>query len=376
MRKRILFTVTNDLTYDQRMIRICTSLAKANYEVTLIGRHRKKSKAFIPQPFQQKRLSCFSDKGKLFYIEYNIRLFLFLLFSKFDVVCSIDLDTILAGYYVSKWKGKKCIYDAHEYFTEVPEVVNRPKVKAVWERVAKATIPNLSHCYTVCESLSNVFKEQYGTDFEVIRNVPFKKVETDAKEAYPIQKINAHNKVLLYQGVLNDGRGIEELFHSLQSINGVELWLAGEGDLSDALRQLAKQLKLENKVQFLGYVQPHQLKSITCQADIGLNLLQNKGLNYYYSLANKAFDYIQEGIPAIHMNFPEYQALNKEIPCSLLIDDLKPATIQKAIEELITDEELYQSLQSNCTKGAVHWNWEKEELKLLNFYEELFRKWV
>ena len=81
---RIALTVTNDLSYDQRMQRICTSLVRAGYEVMLIGRLLKKSIPLQMQPFVQKRLYCFFNKGFLFYIEYNIRLFIFLLFVKYD----------------------------------------------------------------------------------------------------------------------------------------------------------------------------------------------------------------------------------------------------------------------------------------------------
>src|SRR5690242_13208129 len=35
---KIVLTVTNDLNYDQRMIRICSSLASHGYQVLLVGR--------------------------------------------------------------------------------------------------------------------------------------------------------------------------------------------------------------------------------------------------------------------------------------------------------------------------------------------------
>src|SRR6476661_6581441 len=98
----LVFTVTNDLNYDQRMIRICTSLSNAGYHVTLVGRRHGHSKKLIQRAFQQKRLFCFFEKGKLFYIEYAIRLFVFLLFKKFDLIGAIDLDTIVPCYLVSK----------------------------------------------------------------------------------------------------------------------------------------------------------------------------------------------------------------------------------------------------------------------------------
>lgn len=364
-KQRIICTVINDLTYDQRMIRICTSLANAGYEVLLVGRKLPKSKPFIAQAFQQKRLNCLFNKGKLFYIEYNIRLFFFLLFARFDIICSIDLDTLLAGFGASRLKRAICVYDAHEYFTETPEVVHRPKVKRVWEWVAKSCIPRLKYAYTVCESLSEIFESRYGTRFEVIRNVPFRAVETAPKT--PIKE----PKILLYQGALNAGRGIEQMLYAMQGIEGAELWLAGEGDLSQFLRALKADLQLGDKVKFLGYVLPADLKNYTAQAYIGLNLLENLGLNYYYSLANKCFDYIQADVPAIHMDFPEYQKIMKQHQVGLLIPNLEVDNLRAAILTLLENETLYQQLKRNCKAAKEVYIWEKEAAKLLAFYAKI-----
>jgi len=337
---------------------------KAGFEVTLVGRERDFSKALTAQSFQQKRLRCFLNQGKFFYIEYNLRLFFYLLFAKFDLVCSIDLDTILAGFYSSKIRNKICIYDAHEYFTEVPEVVERPNIQRIWQWVANRTIPNLKYCYTVCESLAVVFKQEYGTTFEVIRNVPFK-VENE----FVLSNNSSQKSIILYQGVLNDGRGLEEAIGAMQYVENAELWLAGEGDLSKELRQLAIDLKVESKVNFLGYITPIELKKVTQQATIGLNLLQNKGLNYYYSLANKAFDYIQNGKPSINMKFPEYERLNTQFNTFILIENLQPKALAKAINELLTDKNLYKQFHQNCLIAKEVLNWENEEEKLIAFYE-------
>lgn len=363
--KKLIFTVTNDLNYDQRMIRICSSLSKAGYEVLLVGRMRGDSKVLASQTFKQKRLSCFFEKGKLFYLEYNLRLFVFLLLSKFDLVCGIDLDTLLPAVVVSTLKGKRCVYDAHEYFTEVPEVVNRPLTKKVWTLVGQFAIPRVHGAYTVCQSLAQIMGERYGIDFEVIRNVPFPIDELRVVKTNP-------EKVLLYQGALNDGRGLPELIAAMQEIRGAVLWLAGEGDLSEELRQQVKDLQLDSKVKFLGFVRPDKLKEYTQQADIGLNLLENKGLSYYYSLANKAFDYIQSEKPAIHMAFPEYQLLNEAYEVALLLPDLQTATLTKAINQLANDQPLYDRLKENTKAAKLVFNWTIEEQKLLHFYHEIF----
>jgi glycosyltransferase involved in cell wall biosynthesis len=364
--KQLIFTVTNDLNYDQRMIRICSSLSKSSYEVLLVGRERKSSLPLTPQSFAQKRLRCFFDKGKPFYLEYNLRLFFFLLFQKFDLVCGIDLDTILPALITARLKRKKCVYDAHEYFTETPEVVYRPLTKGIWTITAAIAVPRVDAAYTVGEELARILGERYAIHFGVIRNVPFSVKEISAIKSNP--------KVLFYQGALNEGRGLPELIRAMQEVNGAVLWLAGEGDLSNTLRAMVKDLQLENKVIFMGYVRPHELAACTNQAYIGLNLLENNGLSYYYSLANKAFDYIQSEKPAIHMDFPEYRVLNERFETSLLIPNLKTTTILEAITKLMEDEEFYLRLQANTKMAKLVYNWEEEEKELINIYNNILTK--
>ena len=365
--RKIIFTVINDLNYDQRMIRICKSLVTNGYEVLLVGRELRKSRALQSQVFQQKRLRCFFEKGKFFYLEYNLRLLFFLLREKFDAVCAIDLDTILPAFYVSRWKGKKMVYDAHEYFTEVPEVVNRPRVKRIWEWVGQKTIPTCTYCYTVGNALAKVLEKKYGILFEVIRNVP----ETSEEVASESQ-FEKERPVILYQGALNVGRGLEEMLEAMTTLKNVELWLAGEGDLSEELRKKTIDLQISNQVKFLGYLLPEQLRKLTPRATIGINFLENTSLNYYYSLANKTFDYVQAGVPALHMDFPEYKDLMATYEVGLLLPDLEKNTIFAAVNRLLQDEDFYQKLQQNCVVASQVWTWENEEKKLLGFYERVF----
>ncbi len=369
--KKIYFLVSNDLNTDQRMIRICTSLQSRGYNCELVGRQLPQSQPLHQQPFAQHRFKCFFNKGKFFYLELNLRLFFFLLFRKYDAVCAIDLDTILPAYYVAKWRGKKFIYDAHEYFTEVPEVINRPFTKKIWEWVAARTIPNSKYAYTVCQSLADIFLARYKTSFEVIRNVPF--AANSPTVINPIENYPPQPFILLYQGVLNEGRGLAELIEVMPELQNVLLWIAGEGDLSAELRALVKEKNLQDKVLFLGKIAPASLKEKTAAAHLGVNLLENKSFNYYYSLANKCFDYIQAQKPALNMDFPEYQRINSEYKTSLLLPDLHPYTILDAIETLQHDAHLYAELQKNCAEAAQVYTWEREQLKLFAFYERVFQ---
>lgn len=367
MKQRIICTVTNDLSYDQRMIRICSSLAGAGYEVWLVGRELPESVPLQAEPFRQKRLACFFRNGKLFYLEFNLRLLLFLLRQPFDLICAVDLDTLVSGFLAGQIKNKICIFDAHEHFAEVPEVVDRPFTRWVWNRVAQSLIPQLRYAYTVGPQLAQLFGEKYGIPFDTIRNLPVGKLEHIAPPA-PGQKA-----IILYQGRLNTGRGLEAAILAMHQVAGAELWLAGEGDLSQNLRRTVEAEELTGTVKFLGYLRPQVLQTVTLQAHIGLNLLENKGLSYYYSLANKAFDYVQAGVPSIQMDFPEYRRLQDQYRIFALLNSLAVSDLANLLNRLIEDREYWLSLHRNCLEARKTLRWENEEKKLIAFYRGLGR---
>jgi glycosyltransferase involved in cell wall biosynthesis len=347
------------------MHRICTTLSKAGYEVALIGRKRPFSIPLKPAPYIQHRISCFFENGKFFYIEFNIRLFFYLLFKSFDIVNANDLDTVLPCYFASKLKGKDCVYDAHEYFTEVPEVLHRPFTKKLWEMLERFVVPRLKHCYTVSESIALLFQEKYNTSFHIIRNVPVLNSNSEVLYEY----IEEHERYIIYQGALNQGRGLEALIEAMQWVD-CHLVLVGEGDLSEELRRLAQKYKVKSKVKFMGYIEPTKLPTITAKAYLGINVSDNLGLSYYYSLNNKCFDYIHAGIPSVTNNFPEYQKINEKYAVAVLTD-LNAKNIASAVNLLLNDKPLYNKLRANCILAREEYNWQKEEQKLLKIYSSV-----
>ncbi len=361
--KRIIFTVTNDLNYDQRMIRICSSLAGTGYRVLLVGRAKKDSPELIKQSFEQKRLGCYFEKGFAFYAEYNIRLFLYLLFSKADAFCCIDLDTMLPVYFIGKLRGKKLVYDAHEYFCEMKEVVTRPRVYKVWNLVEKTFVPKFKNGYTVSKAIAGDFFIKYRVNYELIMNATLLK----PMNGIPKKK----EKYILYQGAVNEARGLEFLIPAMAHIDAT-LHIYGDGNYLEQSRALVRSCQMMNKVFIHEKVLPSELEEITRHAHIGLNLVENNGLNQYYSLANKFFDYMHALVPQVTMNFPEYRRINDQFEIAVLIDDLQEKSIIAGINSLLNNKEEYAQLMQNCIKARELFNWQNEEKKLINFYKNIF----
>ncbi len=362
--QHIILCATADPNYDQRMLRISGSLAKHYPKVTLLGRQTPRSVQLVERSFVQERIHCIFGSGALMYAEFNTRLFIKLLFSRFDIVCAADLDTLPACWLAAKLKGKAVIYDAHEYFTEVPELAERPAVKRFWRWIGQTFVPRTQARYTVGAALAKALEQEYRVPFGLVRNMPL------AQQLKPTRPL-PEAKILLYQGALNTGRGLAEMIEAMQHLEGFELWIAGEGDLSASLRAQCEKLSLEHRVKFLGYQLPEHLRQITPQAWLGINVLENNSLNYYYSLANKFFDYVQAGVPSLNMRFPEYEALNQEKAVGILLDELNPEALVKCIQTLAEQPETYAQLQANCSLAAQDWTWQKEEQTLLKIWNNI-----
>lgn len=347
--------MTNDLSQDQRMHRICASLSSAGFEVLLVGRQLQDSLALEEYSFQTKRLRCFFNSGLLFYAEYNLRLFLYLLFQSVEVINSVDLDTLIAGRLASALKRKRFMFDAHELFTEVPELENKPFKKWIWSIVERGVVKGNMSCYTVNRYLAKELLKRTGKEFDVIYNYPIaQKISGPRDIQTPIQ--------LVYQGVLNAGRGLEEMITAVGSDDKYSLHIIGRGDIENEIKDSAS---LHTNIHFHGFVSPSQLHKLTSQFDIGLNLLSDRSHNYVYSSANKFFDYIMAGIPVISMDFPEYRQVNDEYEIGILIDNLSQESIITAID-LISQQ--YRRFSQHCAEASKELNWSGEAKKLLEIY--------
>ncbi|MDQ6813377.1 MAG: glycosyltransferase [Bacteroidota bacterium] len=361
---KLTFTVINDLSYDQRMHRICNSLSNAGYHVTLIGRGLANSLPITIKKFKQKRLRCFFTKGKLMYLEFNLRLFIYLLVISTDCYVAIDLDTIIPNYFASNFRRKKRVYDAHELFTELKEIVTRPLIHKIWLKIENYAVPKYKYGYTVNEFIANEFMKKYGVNFSVVRNLP---ILSDL-DHHPVTS----NRFIIYQGAVNEGRSFETLIPAINQVNA-QLVICGDGNFLSQVKQLIKKEGVEEKVQLKGMVPPEELRKLTPTAYAAVMLFEGTGLNQYQSLANRFFDYIMAGVPQVCVDYPQYKVLNDQYSIASLISDTCPDTIANALNNLLNDAVYYNTIRQNCLVARQKLNWQNEEKVLLAFYQQLFK---
>lgn len=359
---KVLVSVFNNLSTDQRVEKVCRTLSENGFAIELIGNNW----GGLPDLKRDYAVSRIILKSKILryaYVEFQWKLYKELL-KKADqhtILLSNDLDTLLPNYMVSKKLNLPLVYDSHEIFTEMPSVNGR-FTQNIWRSLESFIAPKLKFMMTASESYADWFHKTYGIERPVVvQNFPLK---SGNPQDYSI--VNSP-KVIIYQGVINPSRGLDKLIPEMHKIENAELWIAGDGPKKKEFQELTKNLGLDDKVKFIGKILPEKLREITQKADLGVSIEENNGLSYYFSMPNKISDYIQARIPVVVSDFPEMR---------------KVADHFKAGEKIRDYNELAQKIQLVLNNGKHSYKdaldhaasqlcWENEENRLLGLFGKI-----
>lgn len=365
---KVIVSVTNDLYTDQRVDKVCNFLVTQGYDVLLVGRKRKNSLQLPERNYKTHRMRLFFDKGALFYAEFNVRLFLFLLLKKSRILVSNDLDTLLANHTAKLFKPKtQLVYDSHEYFTEVPELQGR-RAKKIWEKIEGFIFPKLKYIYTVNESIAKMYHKKYNKEIAVVRNVsPLWKAEKLLGRMELGLPEDKH--IIIIQGSgINIDRGSEEAVEAMKLVENACLIIVGDGDVVPQLKEYVLSNHLSEKVLFFGKQPYLRMMNYTYHATIGLTLDKDTNINYRFSLPNKLFDYIHTETVVICTPLIEVKRIVEMHEVGKVLETFTPETLAKMINNLLQNQEELARLQYNCLRAKEVLNWENEQHVLMTIY--------
>lgn len=363
-KKKIFVAVTNDISTDYRVHKICNYLIEKGFEIVVYGRVLPNTLS-VKRDYKIVRKKHFFNNNFMFYAEYNIRLFFYILFRKFNYILSNDLDTLPSCFFASKFKNIDLVYDSHELFSEGPELQGRKFVQNFWRKLENYFLPKINKSYTVSQSIADFYDKKYQNKMGVIRNVPLKKDNNLYKEVkFPTEK-----RTILYQGVLNPGRGIKPMIKALNYIEDLDLIIIGYGKVEKELREFVVKEKMNKRVHFLGRIDRDILINYTKLATLGMVLEEPVGLSFKYSLPNKLFDFIHAEIPIIAGNMPEISNIINKYKVGVIVKDYSPKKIAEKINEILENQTLLNSIKKRQREVKEILCWETESKKIDNYFK-------
>ena len=367
MRKiSITIAFLGNINYDTRTFNLYKTLVAQGYDVSFIGfEWRSKSSKKVSDkiniyPLHKRKFSLF------FYLKFAFLLSVNLYKSKSKIFFAEDLQTLPFVFFFAKIKRGMIYYDSRELFGFLAGLKERSLVQFLLKNIEKAFITGVNHVITTGEMDAAFLRKQYRiNNFVVIRNLPIYKKIDNPVDLYEQFKISRDKKILIYQGVIFHGRGLKSIFGILKELPEVVLVILGRGEYENDFFEMVKEMNITDQVVFGGNIQQDELLNYTAGAYIGLAMIENVSLSYYYALPNKLFEYILAGIPVIVSNLPQMDEIVKKYNVGFSIEPDSEDELKNAIKKLCEDETLYSNIKNNCLDASKTLNWDIEIKKLL-----------
>lgn len=359
---KILVSAFSNLYTDQRIEKVCRTLHENGYPVELIGNDWGGA-GKMERPYPYFRIRHKAGSLRMAYAEFQWKLYRELM-KRADsgtVLLANDLDALLPNVLVARKLKIPLVFDSHEIYTEMPAIQGRWTQK-IWRLLEQKLVPGMRYMMTESYSYAGWFKEKYQVDCVVIRNIP--RIITT-----PVEIPENKTKIVLYQGVINQSRGIAQAIKAMKQVDGAVLKIAGDGPKRQEYETLAIEEGMADRVIFTGKLHPEDLRKLTCTADVGLSIEENGGVSYLYSLPNKVSDYIQSRVPLVMINFPEMMKVYQDFKVGEIAESHDPAHLAQKINTVLQHGRHFYLPE--LEKAAAVLNWEHEEPKILALFEKV-----
>jgi len=287
-----------------------------------------------------------------------------------DIYHAHDLNTLIQGIVSSKLRldRKPLIYDSHEVQTSRTHY-SFEKIYRLEKLLLKFTDQTLVENDTRALYHENLYRKKpvalhnYSElyDINLVDEFPLRKT----------YKIPADEKIILYQGGMQEGRGLFKLLDAFKDIEGARLVMVGDGKERLNLIDYHEKLGLTNKVIFIDRVPYKELRRYTKAADIGIQFLENTNFNHYSASSNKMFEYIMAHVPVIGSRLPEIEAVIDAQAAGLTVEPGDTDDLKVKLQRLIDDDDLRNEFKKNAKIAKHIYNWDKEKDVLKKVYKKL-----
>jgi glycosyltransferase involved in cell wall biosynthesis len=180
--------------------------------------------------------------------------------------------------------------------------------------------------------------------------------------------LSAGTPVLIYQGMLQEGRGLEASIRALGRAPGLHLAIVGGGALRPSLEALARETGCGERAHFLGEVGFRELLPLTREAAAGLALFEPLSSSYLYSLPGKLFEYVQAGVPVIATALPEMRKIIEGYGVGVCLEEYGPDALAAVMRRMAEDAAWRLGFLAKLPKAAEELCWEAEEARYLALY--------
>jgi glycosyltransferase involved in cell wall biosynthesis len=275
----------------------------------------------------------------------------------------------------------RVIYDVHEDFSDLLLVRHPGRglvhsligiYAALLNRWELSRSVSYDHIIVVVEHLYNKFIARVNPgNVSVIYN--YTALLPGSVKSFADKKYDA-----VYCGQISKNRGGMQILEAAKLLRvtfpKISILLVGpvpEHKFRLQLESFIRKNNLQENVILHDNVSYREMDGFYQDSRIGLGIFLPVSI-FYYGIQIKMFEYMTYGLPIVCSNFGNINKYVTETASGIPVDPMNPVEIAGAIEDLLTDINLYKKLSENGTLAIRQkYNWGSEEAKLLELYGNL-----
>jgi glycosyltransferase involved in cell wall biosynthesis len=306
---------------------------------------------------------------------FTMRALRYAVAARADIYHAHDLNNLELAQRAASARRARLVYDSHELFPDIANRWIRMKRKS-WRRKERALLRHVDLTITVNDFIADELVRRYSIPRPlIVLNCPDPPADFDPDLPYNHIRerlgLDTSRKVVLYQGWMWEGRGLENLVRAapLLAGDGVVVFL-GYGEYQAVLERMAAE-DAPGRALFLPAVPQRDLLAYCASADVGVIPYQAVDLNNYYSSPNKLFDYIQARLPIVASDFPFLRKVIVTDGLGVVANLDDPQNYAAAINKVLTLPDNGAKIRANQRRVAPQYTWATQGAKLVEAYARL-----
>ncbi len=371
MKQRVCHISSVHNALDTRIFyRFCKTLS-ARYEVSLIAVHPRAEiiSGISIIPFRRFR-------NKVFRVSFT---WLIMFFKAIRVKAVLyhfhDPELIPCGLLLRLF-GKKVIFDIHENVADdifdKPWIPNKKLLYAIFHFFEKKAVRRFK--LFLAEKSYEPRYQSMNANYSVVLNY----CDTGFFQPFS-HAVNRHTNRIFYIGILLESRGVQQIAEALHILKqkGIEVHFDVVGELysslSSKLNELPFWTEVREQIHFHGRLPLEKGYEISRNAAAGMCIIQPMS-NSVGSYPTKMFEYMSIGLPQIISHFPLYKSVVETHQCGLCVDPSSPEQIATAIQTILNNRKLADSMALNGLQNAHLYDWSSQAQILLIEYQNLLKQ--
>ena len=379
---------------DARITNQCQELLKYNHEIHLFCLSFKKPfvKNEIINQINVHRYYCSKLTYKLSALANDVSLYGSILKNNIkgfventgvEILHIHDIQIAQAAISVSERFGIKFNLDLHEnrpeimkYYKHVNSFLGKLFINPFrWKKAEESFVKKANKIVVVTENAKEELLSRVNIHEKKIIVYP----NTVRKDFYHNKKVDkvlekqySKNFVITYVGNTSKRRGLLTVIESLKiirkTIPKIKLLIIGKSSFDDALKSEIRKHRVEDLVDFIGWVKENEIPNYLSISKLGLSPL-HRNIHHDTTYANKIFQYISFGCPVVSSDVIAQSELVKKYNIGVVFEDRNVMDLTKKIIQLYNEKDLFEKFRANCTESIKKLNNSVISNQLISIYE-------